>query len=551
MRTAIYARYSSDNQREASIEDQIRVCRDRIEREGWTLVEVYSDAAVSGATTLRPGYQKMLEDARCGGFDIVVAEALDRLSRDQEDVAGLYKQLSFADVRLITLAEGEINELHVGLKGTMNALYLKDLADKTRRGLEGRVLQGRSGGGKSYGYDVVREADESGEPVRGGRQINEAEAIVIRRIFSDFVSGLSPRAIAKRLNMEKIPGPNGKPWGDTTIRGHHTRRTGILRNELYIGRLIWNRQRYLKDPKTGKRRARPNPESEWIVQAVPELSIVDDDLWNRVQERLGAIRRSPKIQKARSTRFWEKRRPKHLLTGLIRCGSCGGKFTSVGRDYLACGASRRQGTCENRRGIPRHVLEDLILDALKRQLMAPELVKAFISEFHAETNRLNKRREHDLDLKRRQLEDTSRKLDGLFDAIADGLRTPGLKAKLEDLEEEKKQLAAEIEEAPPPPPQLHPNLAELYRAKVADLHQALAEPETRTEAIEIMRELIESVTLRPIDKGFEIELVGEIAKMITLPEGSGSVQGGDVASSVKVVAGARNPRELILPSVPI
>ncbi len=90
MRAAIYARYSSDNQREASIEDQIRVCRERIEREGWSLVEVYADAAVSGATTLRPGYQKMLEDARNGGFDVVVAEALDRLSRDQEDVAGLY-----------------------------------------------------------------------------------------------------------------------------------------------------------------------------------------------------------------------------------------------------------------------------------------------------------------------------------------------------------------------------------------------------------------------------------------------------------------------------
>ena len=82
MRAAIYARYSSDHQREASIEDQIRICRERIEREGWTLIESYSDAAMSGATALRPGYQKMLEDARNGGYDIIVAEALDRLSRD-------------------------------------------------------------------------------------------------------------------------------------------------------------------------------------------------------------------------------------------------------------------------------------------------------------------------------------------------------------------------------------------------------------------------------------------------------------------------------------
>ena len=80
-------------------------------------------------------------------FDIVVAEALDRLSRDQEDVAALYKQLRFADIKLITLAEGEVTELHVGLMGTVNALYLKDLAAKTHRGLEGRVRKGRSAGG--------------------------------------------------------------------------------------------------------------------------------------------------------------------------------------------------------------------------------------------------------------------------------------------------------------------------------------------------------------------------------------------------------------------
>ena len=129
-RAAIYARYSSENQRDASIEDQVRQCRARIDQEGWQKAEIYSDHAISGATTLRPGYQKMLEDARAGRFEILVAEALDRLSRDQENIAGLFKQLSFAGVRLITLSEGEIGELHVGLKGTMNALYLKDLAHK-------------------------------------------------------------------------------------------------------------------------------------------------------------------------------------------------------------------------------------------------------------------------------------------------------------------------------------------------------------------------------------------------------------------------------------
>src|SRR5215831_15445349 len=179
MRAVIYARYSSDLQRAASIEDQVRLCRERIEHEGWSLVYTYSDAAMSGASRLRPGYQKLLEDARRSEFDVVVAEALDRLSRDQEDVAGLYKQLGFAGVKLVTLAEGEISELHVGLKGTMNALFLKDLAAKTRRGLRGRVEQGRSGGGLCYGYDVVREADARGQLVTGARKIDEGEATVV------------------------------------------------------------------------------------------------------------------------------------------------------------------------------------------------------------------------------------------------------------------------------------------------------------------------------------------------------------------------------------
>ena len=305
MPAAIYARYSSDNQRDASIEDQVRICEQRIEAEDWGLVETYSDHALSGASAHRPSYQQMLTDARTGRFDILVAEALDRLSRDQEDIAGLYKQLTFAGVKLVTLAEGEINELHVGLKGTMNALFLKDLAAKTRRGLEGRVRQGKAAGGLSFGYDVLRETDGAGEPLRGGREINENEARLVRRIFEDFSRGQSPRAIAKALNDEGIPGPRGRPWRDTTIRGHVTRGTGILRNELYIGRLVWNRQRYVKDPATGKRLARPNPKSNWVVEEVPQLRIIDQELWDCVQSRLAGIRNSERVSKARKTEFLE------------------------------------------------------------------------------------------------------------------------------------------------------------------------------------------------------------------------------------------------------
>src|SRR6516162_11236895 len=262
MRAAIYARYSTENQREASIEDQVRLCTARSAADGWTVVGTYTDHALSAANHLRPGYQQILADARAGAFDVVVAEALDRLSRDQEHVAGFYKQLSFCAVKIVTMAEGEIGELHVGLKGTMNALYLKDLAHKTRRGLEGRVRQGKSGGGRCFGYEIVHSLDHAGEPVHGERRINQIEAAIIRRIFEEFAKGHSPRAIAGALNKEAISGPASKAWGPSTIYGNWRRGTGILNNELYIGRLVWNRQQFVKDPHTGRRQARLNPETK-------------------------------------------------------------------------------------------------------------------------------------------------------------------------------------------------------------------------------------------------------------------------------------------------
>jgi hypothetical protein len=159
-------------------------------------------------------------------------QSLDRLSRDQEDTAAIYKRLGFAGVKIVTLSEGEISELHVGLKGTMNALYLKDLADKTRRGLRGRIEAGKSGGGNAYGYQVVHAIGADGEMVRGDRRIDSAQATVIRRIFKDYADGLSPRAIALSLNQEGVTGPTGKAWGPSTINGNRQRGTGIMDPEL-------------------------------------------------------------------------------------------------------------------------------------------------------------------------------------------------------------------------------------------------------------------------------------------------------------------------------
>ena len=509
MRAVIYARYSTDLQSVASIEDQVRLCRERLQRDGHELVEIYSDRAVSGATLLRPAIQLLMQDASRGRFDLIYAEALDRISRDQEDAAGFFKRMAFAEVTIVTLAEGEISELHVGLKGTMNAFFIKDLAQKTRRGLQGRVLQGLSGGGVCYGYDLV-----AGET--GIRRINVREAKVVQAIFRDFSAGLSPRAIARKLNQKGIAGPSGKPWRDTTIRGHFGRGTGILNNELYIGRLIWNRLTYLKDPKTGRRRSRHNPPQKWTVQDVPALRVIDEDLWQAVKARQGSIRASDGVAKARATRFWERRRSRHLLSGLVRCKECGSHYAAVGRDYLACSAARGSGTCSNRQSIRRGALEALILDGLRQRLMAPELVEEFIRAFQREVNL--QRREDDAlrEVQKRELATVKRKLDGLVEAIADGLRAPGLQQRLDELEPRRKEIEEGLTTAPTTPVRLHPNLAQVYKQKVEQLQRALEDSEIRDEAVHILRGLIEYVSIGPTENGLEIEIVGEIAKMVEL-----------------------------------
>jgi site-specific DNA recombinase len=177
------------------------------------VVDSYSDRAISGASMLRPGLQELIADAACGRFDIVLAEALDRLSRDLADIAGLYKRLDFARIRIVTTTEGDITEMLIGFKGTMNAIFLKDLALKTHRGLRGRIEAGKSGGGNAYGYQVIRGFGADGSPTAGDRQIEQIEAETVRRIFRDFANGRSPRAIAHALNKESVPGPSSVGWG--------------------------------------------------------------------------------------------------------------------------------------------------------------------------------------------------------------------------------------------------------------------------------------------------------------------------------------------------
>src|SRR5262245_33573930 len=276
-----------------------------------------------------------MRDALNRRFDVVLAESLDRFSRDQEDTAGLFKRLTFAGVNIVTIAEGDITHLHIGFKGTMNALFLKDLAEKTHRGLRGRVEDGKSAGGLCYGYRVVKTLN-AGTVTTGEREIDPEQAAVVERIFRDFVAGVSPEAIVKLLNREGIPGPFRGSWSPSTIHGNAKRGTGILNNELYVGRMVWNRLRYVKNPDTGKRVSRLNPPNEWIAKSVPALRIISDEVWEAAKNRQRATRRAV----AESGNIGRARRPQYLFSGLTKCGVCGSGFIMAGTNRLWCFGDR-------------------------------------------------------------------------------------------------------------------------------------------------------------------------------------------------------------------
>jgi len=532
-RVALYARYSSDNQRDASIEDQLRQCRERAVREGWTVVESYSDRAISGASLIRSGIQTLLADAQAGRFDMVLSEALDRLSRDQEDVAGVFKRLRFAGVTIFTLSEGEINELHVGLKGTMNALFLKDLAIKTHRGIRGRVEAGKIGGGNAYGYRVVHQLDARGEPIRGEREIDEERAEVIRRIFREFVAGKGPQRIAADLNRDGIASPAGKRWNDTTIRGNRVVSSGILNCELYIGVIRWNRQRQMKNPETGRRVLRLNPESEWIRSDAPELRIVPQELWDAAKARQDDLTTIYKKQietsrdamraKAAKNPLNATHRPRTLLSGLVFCGCCGDTYARRGQDRFACTNHVLGNGCDNARTIAREVLEARVLTGLRDRMMTPDMAAEAIRAYTLETNRLNRERRSTAEATRRDLAETARAIAEIVRVIEQGGWHRALSDRLSELEKKQDSLTARLTDVPQDVPDIHPGIAETYRRRIERLTEALSHPDDALEAADAIREVIDRIVVTPGEQrgSYTVTLQGELGTILDWIDRSG------------------------------
>lgn len=546
MRVAIYSRYSSDLQKASSIEGQIRVCRERAEREGWTMVGVYTDYTVTGAFMNRAGIQQLRQDLAAGKFDVILAEALDRLSRDQEDVAGFYKRAQFAGVRIFTLTEGEITSLHIGLKGTMNALMLSDMKEKVRRGQRGRVEVGKIGGGNCFGYRVVKRVTETNEVTSGERRIEPEEADIVRRIFREFADGKSPRKIASDLNRDGIPGPRGRKngedcwregkWQQSTIYGNWQRGSGILNNELFRGVIVWNKVSYPSNPETGRPVARVNPESEWIRMEVSELRIIDEELWQAVKGKQKRTRTSSK-------KFWQHQRPEYLFSGLIKCGCCGGGFGKISTFQYGCSAVRNKGeaVCENRRNIRQDELELTVLNALQARLMDPALFEVFCKEYTAHLNRLRDEREASRKRARRDIERLRARATRIVRMAIDGYGSDALKVELKEVESKANEMEALLQEQPEAPNvRLHPDMAHRYRQEVTALIRMFREDSRRHEASGLIRGLIEKIVLVPDPNSDRllVNLHGELAGILNLAESEPEMmRSEEELTQIRLVAG--------------
>ncbi|WP_366914859.1 recombinase family protein [Hyphomonas sp.] len=511
-RAAIYARFSTDLQNERSVDDQIALCRDYAAREGFTVVEVYSDSARSGASIFgRDGLMGMLAacELQTLRFDIVLVEHADRLSRDIEDLAGIHKRLDFRGIEIRALNSGTIDTTTVGLFGLVAQMQREEGAKKTRRGLKSVVRSGRSAGGRLYGYRPV-----PGQP--GEITIDEDEAAVVRRIFDDYNSGLSPREIAAALNRDGVRPPRGDRWNASTLNGCASRGYGILRNDLYAGRRIWNKVAMRRNPANGKRISRPNAAAEHVITEVPHLAIVAPDVFSAASLRKAADGRSHPSH---------ARRPRHLLSGLLRC-PCGAGMSAkgadkTGRNRVECSAHRESGSCPDPHVFYIDRIERKVLETLRAEMDDPQILSAFISEYHAERKRLATRRMSQRANIERKLAELGREQLRLVDVMAKTTGdVPELIARTNEITAERAQLQIELERQPEPEKviALHPAALVHYEALVKRLQNAIGRAAVAgdPEASQALRDLVETVTVRPgnVKGDVAIEIVGRLNALL-------------------------------------
>ena len=514
MRAAIYARYSTELQNAKSIDDQVALCRGYAEREGFEVVAVYDDPAVSGASILtRFGLTRLMADAARRMFDAVIVEEVDRLARDIGDMGTIEKHLTFSEIAILTVYGGRADTLSLGMRAIQAHMFRVDNSRKVRRGLSGKVRQGLSAGGMAFGYRA--------DPLKkGALEIVEDEASVVRRIFSAYATGTSPRQIAHQLNSEGVPPPRGERWNASAVYGWDKRGSGILRNRLYIGEIVWNKTRSLTDPNTGKRITRPNPREERQFADAAHLRIIEQELFDTVQGMIAPYPRSPRETGA-------MKRPKRLLSGLLKCGACGAGMSGKGKDKtgrprIQCSAHSESRTCSDPHTYYLDVVEKLVLDTLRSELQDPDRLALYVKTY----NDTRKKLAHEMVRRRSGIERRIRELDAelnrMVQFVAKGTGNPDrIRGEMDAKEAELAGLRIELAREPAPfeNVSLHPRALARYRHQLERLREELEEQIASGDRspTTVMRDLIDKVvvTRNPkTGKGVSIEIKGKLRTLL-------------------------------------
>ena len=386
MKAAVYARYSSENQSEKSIDDQIRVCKNYCKEHEITVCDehIYVDEAISGSLINRPGLQALEKAAENKEFEAILVDDLSRLSRSNHQMLTLVLKFNYYQVKLISVSDGivtddENSKLGIQMRGLINELYLDDLRKKTMRGLEGQKLRGFSAGENAYGYctNPVGELrlNKRGQARYEGKvhKINSEEAEIVKRIFREFASGNSLHKLSAKLNEEKIPTKKHMQggWNTSTL-------SRMLKNEKYIGKWDWRKYKNVRDPMTGRRKKVTRPEKDMLPIYRQDLIIIDKELWEKAQKRWQELKGTWPVSKKKKAFYQQKSyvytSPNHLFSGLMKCNTCGGAIVLVsgkGNGYYGCYNSKRK-TCGNSLLIPRKRIEEIVIKDLTEKILTVE-----------------------------------------------------------------------------------------------------------------------------------------------------------------------------------
>jgi len=455
MRVAIYARYSSENQSEKSIDDQIRVCQKYIESHGLIFDQrhIYTDEAISGSVFNRPGLQALEKAIENKEVNAVAVDDLSRLSRSNHQMLTMVNKFNFYQVKIISVSDGIITDddnskLGIHIRGLINELYLDDLKKKTMRGLEGQKLRGYSTGESVYGYKShpVGELrlNKKGQAKYDGmvHKICEEEASIVRRIYREFVGGKSINAIAQGLNEEKVQTKRSRDWNTSTL-------SRILKNEKYTGRWVWRKYKNVRDPMSGKLKKVDRAEREQIATFKEELVIIDLETWEKAKARWVNLDGSwPMIKGTEGKhKSYVHSNPTHLFAGLLTCKSCGGAIVQIsgkGGGYYGCYNNKRKA-CSNKMIIQRKRVESIILKDLKEKFLTAENLKYVYENVEKMVAKTLHETPEELKQKKAQFEKVQSELQNLLNFIKAGNFSKVVSDAINDAEGRSNRLKGEMD----------------------------------------------------------------------------------------------------------